>query len=341
MLPFGLIAGLLLAFRSRLRWPISPGHQAVVLWGGWLLTAAVFFSVAGFFHPYYLVMLAPPLAAFVGLGVAEIWQVRRQHRWLALALAAVTLGGTAAWQLATAMAYTCTILWLPPVACLLAAGLALLALAQDRGQRLAWAGFACLVGAILITPGVWSGLTTLHSIGSEPAAYSGQGTGRPGFGPGNGRAGLQIDQTLLNYLQERTAGMKYLMAVPSAGEGAGYVIATGRPVLYLGGFDGQDKVETPESMAALVAEKALRYVYEGGGPGGLAGRSDVAAWVISTCKVVGYDLYCHPRLRRGGRERGRLSLLRQLPGRPAHALRLWGERMRIGALGRGTARHRF
>jgi 4-amino-4-deoxy-L-arabinose transferase-like glycosyltransferase len=289
LLPFGLFAGLLLAFRSRLHWPISPKHQAVVLWGGWLLTAAVFFSIAGFFHPYYLVMLAPPLAALVGLGVAELWQLHGQRWWLALALAAVTLGGTAAWQLLTATAYMGTVGWLPLVACLFGAGLALSALARNRWQGVAWAGFACLVGAILITPGVWSGLTTLYSTGSEPGAYSGQGTGRLGFGPGNGRAGLQIDQTLLAYLQAHTVGMKYLMAVPSSGQGAGYVIATGRPVLYLGGFDGQDQVETTGSMAALVADQVLRYVYEGGGPGGLAGRSGVAAWVANTCKVVQYE----------------------------------------------------
>ena len=83
--------------------------------------------------------------------------------------------------------------------------------------------------------------------------------------------------------------MKYLMAVPSANQGAGYVIATGRPVLYLGGFGGQDQVETPDSLAGLVAGGELRYVYEGGGMGGRGGQSGVTSWVAGTCKIVQYD----------------------------------------------------
>ena len=122
LLPFGLFACLLLAFRSRLRWPLSPVHQAVALWGGWLLTATIFFSVAGFFHPYYLVMLAPPLAALVGLGAAELWQMRGQRWWLALTLATVAVGGTTLLQLKTATTFMRTVWWLPLVAGIFGAG---------------------------------------------------------------------------------------------------------------------------------------------------------------------------------------------------------------------------
>lgn len=65
LLPFGLFGAVLLAFRARPRWAIAQKHQAMVLWGGWLVTGGVFFSVAGFFHEYYLSMLTPPLAALV------------------------------------------------------------------------------------------------------------------------------------------------------------------------------------------------------------------------------------------------------------------------------------
>ena len=179
LLPFGLFAGLLLAFRSHLRWPLSPVHQAAVLWGGWLLTATVFFSVAGFFHPYYLVMLAPPLAALVGLGVAELWQIRRERWWLALALAAVAVGGTTVLQLKTATSFTSAIWWLPLVAVVFGAGVVLSLVARGRWPRAARAGFACLAGAMLITPGIWSGLTTLYARGircRRPTAGSPQGS---------------------------------------------------------------------------------------------------------------------------------------------------------------------
>ena len=34
----------------------------------WLLPVAAFFSIAGFFHHYYLIMLAAPIAALSGAG---------------------------------------------------------------------------------------------------------------------------------------------------------------------------------------------------------------------------------------------------------------------------------
>lgn len=63
-------------------------------------------------------------------------------------------------------------------------------------------------------------------------------------------------------------------------QGADYVIATGRPVLYLGGFGGQDQVETPDSLASLVASGDLRYVYLDG-PGEFGRGPSVSSWVIA------------------------------------------------------------
>lgn len=55
------------------RRPLSPAHLSVVLWSGWTLTYAVVYSAAGgFFHFYYLAMLAPPLAALAGIGAVTL-----------------------------------------------------------------------------------------------------------------------------------------------------------------------------------------------------------------------------------------------------------------------------
>ncbi|GII64768.1 membrane protein [Sphaerisporangium krabiense] len=49
-----------------------------ILWGGWLLTNGLVFSLAqGIFHPYYTIMLVPPIAALTGAGVAA---AARWHR---------------------------------------------------------------------------------------------------------------------------------------------------------------------------------------------------------------------------------------------------------------------
>ncbi len=52
---------------------------------------AVFFSVAGFFHQYYLSQMAPAIAAMSGIGVVTMWDQYLQPGWrgwlLPLALA--------------------------------------------------------------------------------------------------------------------------------------------------------------------------------------------------------------------------------------------------------------
>jgi 4-amino-4-deoxy-L-arabinose transferase-like glycosyltransferase len=183
--------------------------------------------------------------------------------------------------------------------------------AQDRLRLAGLAGTVSLVGAMMFTPALWSGLTTLNTssnqslpaayVGQPPAAYVGQppaayaGQPPPAYsggsaGPANGGRS-QVNQQLLAYLQANTRGLKYLMAVPSSMQGSDYVIATGRPVLYLGGFMGIDPVETPASLQALVASGQLRYIYwDASGPGGGGNQADISSWVRTQCTAVtGYN----------------------------------------------------
>lgn len=319
LLPFGLFSVALLALRPRWRWPLSPEHQAFILWGGWLLTGVVFFSIAQFFHEYYLSMLGAPLAALVGIGSVELWRMRQHRPWLALGLLLAAAISTLGLQLITAMTFGGTVWWVAPVVTLFIIGTGLLTLSAIRhlrhGARL---GFACIIAALLFIPGIWSGLTVLNASANQslPSAYGGRQSGPPSLpggynqnfpelpslpggseearsGVGN-TEGLHINQTLLDYLEPRTQNMTYLMAVPSSMQGADYVIATGRPVLYLGGFNGVDQVVNADDMARLVAEGKLRYVYWGGGDGpgggpggpGPGGQSNISSWVTSHCTPV-------------------------------------------------------
>jgi len=57
--------------------------------------------------------------------------------------------------------------------------------------------------------------------------------------------------------------------------------------LYLGGFSGQDNVVSADDLAQMVSNGELRYIYWGGGGGGLnSGNSDITSWVTSSCKTV-------------------------------------------------------
>ncbi len=288
LLPFGLFSLALLLLSARPQWPVTARpHQAAVLWGGWLVTGGVFFSVAGFFHEYYLSMLAAPLAALVGIGLVGLWRLYTRRPWLSLCLLLAAATVTIVLQALTAATYAQDVTWLAGPVILLGLGAVLLTLTAGDRQRLAGlAGMAGVASAMLFIPGVWSALTALNSSANQslPAAYS----GRASSGPANG-GGLQVNQALLAYLQANTQTTQYLMAVPSAMQGADYVIATGRPVLYLGGFNGQDQVLNASSLSALVKGGKLRYIYNEaqGGPGRNGGaQAELSAWVAANCQAV-------------------------------------------------------
>ncbi len=70
----GLIAGLWFTRRT----PRTGRTRAgLILWGGWLLVTGIVFSfMQGTIHPYYMIALAPAVAALVGMSVVELWRGR-------------------------------------------------------------------------------------------------------------------------------------------------------------------------------------------------------------------------------------------------------------------------
>jgi 4-amino-4-deoxy-L-arabinose transferase-like glycosyltransferase len=92
-----LIAGLWLTRRAP---RTDRTRAAFAIWGSWLLVTGLTFSLmAGIFHAYYTVALAPAVAALVGMGVAVGWQLRHKAIGSWLLAAAVALTGVWSWQL--------------------------------------------------------------------------------------------------------------------------------------------------------------------------------------------------------------------------------------------------
>ena len=88
-----LAAGLY--FRGR-RPRTDTRRAAYLVWGAWLVVTGLTFSLmAGIFHAYYTVALAPAVAALVGMGAAEAWE-RRDRAMGAITLAVAT-AATAVW----------------------------------------------------------------------------------------------------------------------------------------------------------------------------------------------------------------------------------------------------
>jgi 4-amino-4-deoxy-L-arabinose transferase-like glycosyltransferase len=93
---------------------LSPRQSALALWGLWTLTMAVFFSIAGFFHTYYLSMLAPGIAALAAIGLVLLWRDYRASGWRGWLLPA-SLVVTAVIQAVILADYTGWNTWMTPL----------------------------------------------------------------------------------------------------------------------------------------------------------------------------------------------------------------------------------
>ena len=138
-----------------------------------------------------------------------------------------------------------------------------------------------------------------HPRSAAAAAVPSAGGGGPG-----GILGASQSNAALNKLLQANAGhYTWAAATVSANSAAGYQLASGEPVMAIGGFNGTDPAPTLAQFEKYVAEGKIHYFIaggRGGGPGGASGSSSdasqITSWVEShyTAQTVGgvtvYDL---------------------------------------------------
>jgi len=233
--------------------------QYVVLWGTWLIPQIVFFSFAGLFHRYYLEMLSPAIAALVGAGLATLWDdYARGHRrgWL-LPLALLIGAGTVAYLLAAWPQWS---RWLTPLVVGLG-GLAAIGLIVLRLVRHASLPVRCLqaasalVGllALLIAPAIWSAFPVWAGGDAALPYASPELLGR------RPATALPDVSRLVAYLTANRHGAEFLAATMDANTAAPLILATGAPVMAMGGFGGNDRILTTEALAAIVTAGRVRF----------------------------------------------------------------------------------
>ncbi|MFC8526542.1 glycosyltransferase family 39 protein [Nocardia sp. NPDC057227] len=161
-------------------------RASLLLWGSWLLVTGLVFSfMAGIFHQYYTVALAPAVAALAGIGAVLAWRSRsrvgvRLATALGLALTTVTafvlLGRTAEF-----------LPWLRWA--VLGTGVVATALALFALPRRAAVGAALIAAFVALSGPVAYSVQTIGTAheGSIPSA--GPNVGRGMGGPGGMRDG--------------------------------------------------------------------------------------------------------------------------------------------------------
>ncbi|MGW1259861.1 glycosyltransferase family 39 protein [Streptomyces sp. NPDC002513] len=303
-----------------------------VMWGTWLTTYFLVFSagsVGG--HTYYMGVVAVPLAALAGGGMTLLWRAYRAGGRRAWVLPG-TVAATAAWGAYIASRFPTFLPWLAPAVGVLAvAAVVLLVLARPgvrSGGRLALAGLAASLAAVLFAPSVWavqvfnpsygsSGMGSVGPSGGSGGGGGGHGQPKPaagrmgqppwggtaggargkgaahggsmgGFGDSSGQLTTQ-QQKLLNYTTFHRGLAQYVFATTSWSGASPYILAKGADVLPLGGFTGQVPFPTQSQFQQLVSSGKLKYVLVGGSGRGMGAMfGNSATGTTSTTQITNW-----------------------------------------------------
>jgi 4-amino-4-deoxy-L-arabinose transferase-like glycosyltransferase len=296
LLPFAL-GGLFVLAIALWKQPFDEKHASVILWAGWLLPEAIYFSYStGLMHSYYLIMLGAPIAALAAMTGWALWQLIRKHALLGWVTLFTLAAGTLVFQGTILLGTTGIAPWFIGAAGIIfGLGVCFFAFSMVK-VRLAPVAFGFLLAAMLVAPAIWATLTTFNPSpnGALPAAGP-AGQGIPGglFGRGNASGtnrmlpqgngvGGNMDQGLLNYLLKNTQPGTYLLATGRTSDAATFILATGRPVLTFGGFLGQYDEVSVDQLSTLVNSGQLRFIMGAE----LDQHQVIAQWVKQNCSVV-------------------------------------------------------
>jgi 4-amino-4-deoxy-L-arabinose transferase-like glycosyltransferase len=305
LLPLALVLLAVGLWFSRRSARTDLGRAGLVAWGGWLLVTALTFSfMAGIFHAYYTVALAPAIAAVIAIVAVGLWRHREQYSAsLVMAVGVALTSSFAFFLLDRTPDFVPWLKWLVVIIGLSAA--LMLGVVRHLPRPVALSVAAVAIASILAGPSAYSLSTasaahtgSIPSAGPTSAGIGGPGGGMPGGGMGGpggqatapntgtlpgqgggtanpaagGTGGLLEGSTssaqLTALLQEDADEYTWVAAAIGSNNASGYQLATEDPVMPIGGFNGSDPSPTLEEFQNLVEQGKVHYfIASGGGMG--------------------------------------------------------------------------
>ncbi|MDP4144453.1 MAG: glycosyltransferase family 39 protein [Bacillota bacterium] len=301
-LPLALIGFIAAAIKEKLNFKLDNKKKlSILFWIVWLLPEFIYFSfTTGLFHPYYLTMLAPPIAALTGIGITTMWEMYKEGGWKSWLLPAALLINGAVQALEVSYFYSSSnaakfVMIALIILCFVSSIiLALVKLLNDKAEKMNTLKkilvSAAFIG-LLIAPTVGSAATwftklngTIPAAGLELLSSSGSGMGGMSMGTANNK-----DSKLIKFLETNASSAKYQLVVSSANSAGQYILNSDISVMALGGFSGSDKILTLDQFKEMVKKGEVRYVMTGGQGGGQS--DDIMTWVKANGKLVDSSEY--------------------------------------------------
>jgi len=290
LLPLTIFGLLGVGSHTRLRLPLSKGERSLILWGSWFLTLAIFFSFTNFFHPYYLMILAPAAGALDGIGIVMLWRDYGCPGWRGWLLP-LSITISAVVQAAILTAYPTWSPWLIPIIiglCGIAAGILTLMRLITRFHsrtrtRITTAGG---ILALFIAPAIWASFPIWH-YGNGDFPFAGPDLLHIAHPP------IATDpatvSTMANYLINNRNGARYILATPSALIAAPLILQTDQPVMAYGGYIGADHILSVDRLSGLIRSNTMRFFLLHPLERGM--QPSIGNWVVNHCMLVRRDLW--------------------------------------------------
>jgi 4-amino-4-deoxy-L-arabinose transferase-like glycosyltransferase len=255
-----ILVGIAMAL-SKLKKPSRQLQNCTVrmflFWTVWFFTFVIYFNLAEFFHRYYLVMIAPAFAALAGMSLVEMWKSYGAKGWRGwiLPVAIMVTAGVQMIFLGRYIGWSSQITFIMLLLCFISAS-SLIWFRIKKFGGINFAKTAILIGllGLLTAPVAWS--VTPIVYGDEPNL--------PYAGPELSKSYPEKDTSvianlrnigenkkiskLISFLKENRGNEKYLVAVPNATLASPIILATGEPVMAVGGFLGIDQTITVDQL---------------------------------------------------------------------------------------------
>ncbi len=267
LMPAALImaAGALRASRGA-RQGDRATNGALCLWLSWLLVSMlVFCLMAGIFHSYYTIVLAPAIAALVGVSGHIMWRSRHQKpvgSVLAVASATTTIVAAVLQNSHPGELTALTPwMWILGVASMSAPLI-------DVVPKLA--------GQVIVGVAVAAAVVSPMVYGLATAAVPHAGSG-PQAGPGPGQVNNQVSPAMIRALRSGPGRYDWVAAVPGARASSAYQLASRRPVIGIGGYKESDPSPTLDTFRSWVRDGRVHY-YIDAVPGGVPTQT-IRSWV--------------------------------------------------------------
>ena len=249
----------------------------VALFAGWLgLYFVIFSNAEGIFHSYYTSVMAPAVAALVGIGGVAVMRAM-SRRVAMLAAAAVALTAWVQWTVAsrTPRFHVWSRWSLLALAAVAIAGLVAMAL-RPAWRRHSGAVLLVALAGLLVVPAAWTlseaANPTLNATLPQAGPRGGAAGGTFGSLAFGGRSAAADDE-LAAWLSSQRGSERWDLVTSSAMSASSLEADQGLSVMALGGFSGSDPASTPARFADQVEAGQVRFVLVGGGfPGGGAAR---------------------------------------------------------------------